>query len=80
MIASFIHEYLQLLGCARGSESEAGIIAPGGNIYSTLDGGTYGIMSGTSMASPAMAGLSALVLQYIKDQNLEERTGLSARA
>lgn len=56
------------------------ITAPGGNIYSTLDGGTYGSMSGTSMAAPAMAGLSALVLQYIKDQNLTERTGLSARA
>lgn len=56
------------------------ITAPGGNIYSTLDGGTYGIMSGTSMASPAMAGLSALVLQYIEGQNLAERTGLSARA
>ena len=56
------------------------ITAPGGNIYSTLDGGAYGSMSGTSMAAPAMAGLSALVLQYIEDQNLAERTGLSARA
>lgn len=56
------------------------ITAPGGNIYSTLDGGTYGSMSGTSMAAPAMAGLSALVLQYIEDQNLTEQTGLSARA
>ena len=56
------------------------ITAPGGNIYSTLDGGAYGAMSGTSMAAPAMAGLSALVLQYIDDQNLTERTGLSARA
>ncbi len=56
------------------------ITAPGGNIYSTLDGGAYGSMSGTSMAAPAMAGLSALVLQYIEDQNLTEQTGLSARA
>lgn len=46
---------------------EPDITAPGGNIYSTLDGGNYGLMSGTSMASPNVAGLSALVVQYVKD-------------
>ena len=35
--------------------------APGGNIYSTLTDGTYGTLSGTSMASPHIAGMSALV-------------------
>lgn len=45
---------------------EPDVTAPGGNIYSTLDGGTYGLMSGTSMASPNMAGVSALVSQYVK--------------
>ena len=45
---------------------EPDVTAPGGNIYSTLDGGEYGIMSGTSMASPNMAGVSALVMQYAK--------------
>lgn len=44
---------------------EPDITAPGGNIYSTLDGGTYGLMSGTSMASPNLAGVSALVKQYV---------------
>ena len=53
------------------------ITAPGGNIYSTLDGGAYGAMSGTSMAAPAMAGLSALALQYIKENDLAEQTSLS---
>lgn len=43
---------------------EPDITAPGGNIYSTLDGGKYGLMSGTSMASPNLAGISALVKQY----------------
>ena len=38
----------------------------GGNVYSTLDGGGYGLMSGTSMACPQVAGVTALVLQYIK--------------
>jgi subtilisin family serine protease len=47
---------------------EPDITAPGGNIYSTLDGGEYGLMSGTSMASPNVAGISALVVQYVKQQ------------
>ena len=45
------------------------ITAPGGNIYSATDGGGYGLMSGTSMASPAMAGMAALVLQYIRQEH-----------
>ncbi len=56
------------------------ITAPGGNIYSTLDGGQYGNMSGTSMASPSIAGISALVTEYIKENKLSEKTGLSIRA
>ena len=43
------------------------ITTPGGNIYSTRDNGTYGNMSGTSMASPNMAGLVALAKQYINE-------------
>ncbi|MCI8619937.1 MAG: S8 family serine peptidase [Oscillospiraceae bacterium] len=55
------------------------ITAPGGNIYSTLTDGAYGLMSGTSMAAPSIAGQSALVAQYIRENNLTEKTGLSAR-
>ena len=54
------------------------ITAPGGNIYSSIDGG-YGNMSGTSMAAPSIAGQTALVEQYIKENNLQEKTGLSTR-
>lgn len=39
------------------------LAAPGGNIYSTVQGGKYEIMSGTSMASPHVAGGTALVMQ-----------------
>ncbi|KAI1859774.1 hypothetical protein JX265_010223 [Neoarthrinium moseri] len=39
------------------------VAAPGGSIYSTWLNGTWAILSGTSMASPYIAGFSALVLE-----------------
>lgn len=66
------------------------ITAPGGNIYS-VDGahyesgnvtggpGKYTLMSGTSMAAPQMAGVVAVLAQYIRENDLVAKTGLSAR-
>lgn len=48
---------------------EPDITTPGGNIYSTMDDGTYGLMSGTSMASPNLAGISALVKEYVMSED-----------
>ncbi|MCT8140231.1 S8 family serine peptidase [Anaerobacillus sp. CMMVII] len=42
------------------------LTAPGGNIYSTIQGDAYGVKSGTSMAAPHVAGGAALVQQYLK--------------
>lgn len=42
------------------------VAAPGGNVYSSLPGGGYGLMSGTSMATPQMAGISAQIEEYVE--------------
>lgn len=48
------------------------ITAPGGQILSTLNDDEYGLMSGTSMAAPHVAGGGALVLEYVdKEFGLE---------
>jgi lactocepin len=43
------------------------ITAPGGNILSTLQDDSYGLMSGTSMAAPHVAGGSALMMQRVDE-------------
>lgn len=50
------------------------ITTPGGQIFSTLEGDRYGMMSGTSMAAPHLSGGGALVLQYLKNEYPNMRT------
>ena len=46
------------------------IAAPGGNVFSSIPNGAYEQTSGTSMATPQMAGISAIVLQRVQSDPL----------
>jgi len=48
------------------------VAAPGVSIYSTYKGGTYATMSGTSMATPHVSGIIALMLQRDSGMTLDE--------
>lgn len=54
-------------------KNEVDVFAPGTKIYSTVPGGnTYQNLQGTSMASPVVAGVAALILQYYPDLNPQQ--------
>jgi len=51
---------------------EIAIAAPGSDIYSTVMGGGYDLMSGTSMASPNTAGVAALIVSLHPEYNPQQ--------
>jgi subtilisin family serine protease len=58
--ATDIHN--NLLATSNWGKKRVDVAAPGENIYSTLPGGRYGYMSGTSQATAFVSGLAALLL------------------
>ena len=53
-------------------KSSVDITAPGLNIKSTRNGNTYGVLSGTSMASPYVAGVAAMLWGMRPDLSYHE--------
>lgn len=47
--------------------NEVDVAAPGKDIRSTINNGSYGYISGTSMATPHVSGLAALIKSYVPD-------------
>jgi len=60
---------------------EVDIAAPGEAVYSTFRNGGYGTYSGTSMASPHVAGVAALIWSYYPNKTADEvRAALESSA
>jgi subtilisin family serine protease len=60
-------------GFSNYGKKEVDVFAPGVKIYSTIPGGnTYGNAQGTSMASPVVAGVAALILEYFPTLSAEQ--------
>jgi len=53
-------------GPARDGRVKPEIVAKGTSQYSTLPGGSYGILQGTSMSSPVITGISALIVEQYR--------------
>lgn len=63
---------LSSYGVSENLELKPDITAPGGNgIISSFKDGTYGSLSGTSMASPHIAGAAAVINEYLDKEGIK---------
>ena len=59
-------------GFSNYGKSSVDLFAPGVRVYSTIPGSEYDTFDGTSMASPATAGVAAVVMSYFPELTAEE--------
>ncbi len=71
-VASFSSRGPSPVKDASGSDRKPDIAAPGHQVNSTVPGGGYAALSGTSMATPAVSGVIALLLSKYKDLTHDE--------
>lgn len=67
--------YFSSWGLSADGELKPDVTAPGGGVFSAYNDGEYGPMSGTSMASPHVAGAVALIKQGLRKKYPEMSAG-----
>jgi len=70
--ATAIDTFAKVLRSSNYGTKTVHIAAPGEGIYSTLPGGNYGLMTGTSQATAFVSGVAALILSHNKEFSAEQ--------
>lgn len=74
------HNQADMISDFSNCNSDVEIAAPGEDIWSTFPGNSYGIISGTSMATPHIAGVAAMIMSELGLTNTQTRNQLKSTA